>query len=171
MNFLVTNQLNQRQYPAEGQFWPEYGWHVQIHDLSPNAWGRARSGIGDGSVIDQGWQKDLERRNWVFPELQAPENVRAKELGRLAAGLLKSKQENLVDLLVPPLDERSQLEIGTEIEREHFRNGKPKDKTPRAVAKTHLGENPHYYPKTKKPRNSLETLKWVKEAASSLITE
>ena len=165
MRFFVTNQANNKKYPAEGQFYPEHGWHTQIFDFDPNAWGRARSGIGDGPVIDQGWKKDLEQRYWVFPEMKKPENIRNREIQRLAAGLTKPKQESLVDQLIPPLDEESQLEIGTKVEKEHFtKSGKPKDKTPRAVAKTHLGENPHYYPKTKKPRGSLETLKWVKEA-------
>lgn len=73
-----------------------------------------------------------------------------------------------IDSLIPPLDERSQLEVGTKLEKEHFtKSGKPKDKTPRAVAKTHLGENPKYYPTGQKPKGGLETLKWVVKEAES----
>lgn len=73
--------------------------------------------------------------------------------------------ESLVDQLIPPipLEERSQHEIGTELEKEHFRGGKPKDKTPGQVADTHLGENPRYYPTNKKPKGAKEALRWVKE--------
>lgn len=77
---------------------------------------------------------------------------------------------NLVDQLIPPLDERSQHEIGTELEKEHFRGGKPKDKTPGAVADTHLGENPRYYPTTRKPKGSKEALRWVRDAKDALVT-
>jgi len=64
---------------------------------------------------------------------------------------------------VNSLLERSQREIGAELEREHFSHGKPKDKTPGEVADTHLGENPNYYPTSKKPKGDSEALRWVKE--------
>lgn len=72
---------------------------------------------------------------------------------------------NPVDLLIPPIpvEERSQLEIGTEVEKEHFRGGKPVDTTPRKVAQTHIGENPRYYPTRPKPKGAKERLIWTKE--------
>lgn len=70
-----------------------------------------------------------------------------------------------IDQLIPPvpLDEESRLAIGTDVEKEHFRGGKNVDKTPRAVAQTHLGENPRYYPKKRKPKGALEVLRWMKQ--------
>lgn len=64
-------------------------------------------------------------------------------------------------------DREKQIEIGTEIEKEHFtKSGKPKDKTPRAVATTHVDENPpdvDYYPTQKKPKGAGEKLTWTNE--------
>jgi len=70
-----------------------------------------------------------------------------------------------IDQLIPPvpLEERSQHEIGAELEKEHFRHGRPKDKTPGQVADTHLRENPRYYPTKPKPKGDSEALRWVKE--------
>jgi hypothetical protein len=87
MKFHVTNQHNGRKYAAQGQLWPAYGWHIQVLDLSPNAWGRATSGVGEGPVIDQGWQKDLEARGWAIPPLTPPKDVRGQEMDRLAKSL------------------------------------------------------------------------------------
>ncbi len=71
-----------------------------------------------------------------------------------------------IDQLIPAVEERSQHAIGTELEKEHFRNGKPKDKTPGQVANTHLGENPRYYPTSKKPRGKKEAIRWVEALAA-----
>lgn len=87
MNIKVTNTHNGQQYPAVAQHWPEHGWSFQIHDPTPGTWGRAPSGVGTGSVIDQGFQKELEQRGWQFPPLTQPENVRDAELKRLAGRL------------------------------------------------------------------------------------
>lgn len=58
-----------------------------------------------------------------------------------------------------------QIKIGTEIEKEHFtKSGKPKDKTPKEVAATHVEENPpgiDYYPVTMKPKGGGEKLTWT----------
>jgi hypothetical protein len=104
MRFFVTNRHNGRKYPAEGQHWPEHGWSVQIYDLRPDTWGRAPSGVGTGPVIEQGFQKDLERRGWEFPPLAEPVNVRGQELKRLAQGF---KKESMIDQLIPapPVEE------------------------------------------------------------------
>ena len=60
---------------------------------------------------------------------------------------------------------KEQIKIGTEIEKEHFtKGGKPKDKTPKEVAKTHVEENPpgiDYYPVTMKPKCGGEKLTWT----------
>lgn len=85
MRVVVTNRHNGKQYQAEVEHWPEHGWHVRILDLDKNAWGRARSGIGPGPVTDQGWKEELEQRGYDFPPLTQPENIRDKELTRLAA--------------------------------------------------------------------------------------
>jgi hypothetical protein len=169
MRIQVTNRHNGQKYPAEATLWAEHGWHMQIHDLSPNTWGRASSGIGVGSVIDQGWQRDLERRGWEFPAFSGGPNIRDQEMKRLASTMQRPK-ESLVDQLIPAppareansLPERNQHEIGTKLEKEHFRQGKPKDKTPGQVADTHLRENPQYYPTSRKPKGSKEALRWVK---------
>lgn len=58
---------------------------------------------------------------------------------------------------------QKQLKIGAKIEKEHFKGGKKKDHTPEEVAKTHLKENPKYYPSGKKPHGSKEALRYVKE--------
>ena len=59
---------------------------------------------------------------------------------------------------------KEQIKIGTEIEKEHFtKDGKPKDKTPKEVATTHVKENPpgiDYYPVTMKPKGAGEKLTW-----------
>ena len=79
-------------------------------------------------------------------------------------------QDSLVDQLIPPppIEERSQHEIGRELEKEHFRNGKLKDKTPGEVADTHIEENPKYYPATKKPKGAKEALRWVEHCGHCL---
>ena len=75
--------------------------------------------------------------------------------------------ERIVAALLEDDDDREeQIEIGTEIEKEHFtKGGKPKDKTPRQVATTHVDENPKgkdYYPEKKKPKGAGEKLTWTK---------
>jgi hypothetical protein len=89
MRFFVTNRHNGKRYPAEGQHWPEHGWSVKIFDFSPGTWGRAETGIGDGPVIDQGFQTELTKRGWTFPELKEPENVRDQMIQKLAATFQK----------------------------------------------------------------------------------
>lgn len=83
----VTNRHNGQKYPAEGNHWPEHGWSFQIFDFSPNTWGRATSGVGDGPVIDQGFQKALEQRGWVFPPIEPPVDVRDQMMKKLAGDM------------------------------------------------------------------------------------
>jgi len=116
MRFLVTNKHNGQQYPAEGQHWPEHGWSIQIHDLSPETWGRSTTGVGMGSVIDQGFQEELEKRGWEIPpdigdEFSArdyvlgrsspPKNVRDQELKRLAQSFMKKPTQEAKPVKVP----------------------------------------------------------------------
>jgi hypothetical protein len=57
---------------------------------------------------------------------------------------------NAAQLVTHLLDsDESRLKTGISLEKEHFRHGKQVDKTPEAIAKTHLKENPHYYPDRK----------------------
>lgn len=96
---VVTNSYDGKKYEAIGQYWPEQeaeddsergtklGWHLQIYDFSPNTWGRDPSGVGDGPVIDSGFQHQLERRGWVFPEMKRPTNVRGQEMRRIAGDI------------------------------------------------------------------------------------
>lgn len=87
MRFFVTNRHNGKRYPAEGQHWPEHGWSVKVFDFNPGTWGRATTGVGVGPVIDQGFQKDMEQRGWVLPELKPEPDVRRQEMDRLAKSL------------------------------------------------------------------------------------
>lgn len=89
--------------------------------------------------------------------------------GKRLAALRKRRCESKAVTVVATLledcghcPEDRELSVGTELEKEHFRGGKPKDKTPAEVAATHLGENPDYYPLNKKPKGAKEALRWVK---------
>lgn len=83
--------------------------------------------------------------------------------GKRLAALRQRRGESLAESVVTKLlEDHTQLSVGTELEKEHFRGGKPKDTTPREVAATHLGENPNYYPLSKKPKGAKEALRWVK---------
>lgn len=91
--------------------------------------------------------------------------VRAMRKRRGEPAADESRAEYIVATLLDhcgDCPEDRELAIGTELEKEHFRGGKPKDTTPREVAATHLGENPHYYPLSKKPKGAKEALRWVK---------
>ncbi len=83
------------------------------------------------------------------------------------------KDESLIDQLIPPApleehcghcpeDFAKRRRIGTEVEKEHFQGGRNVDRTPGAVAQTHMRENPHYYPTHAKPRGAKEALRWVR---------
>jgi len=60
-----------------------------------------------------------------------------------------------------PEDRAKRLKIGTEVEGEHTKD--PKEK--RKIALTHMGENPHYYPPTPKPKGAKEALRWMDATA------
>jgi hypothetical protein len=115
MNFVAVNQYNGQKYQVIAQHWPEHGWHFQI--LDPGAWGRSTTGIGDGAVIDQGFQKQLEQRGWkivsadpITPKnatnsvgpLPEPENIRDREMKRIAASF-KPKTESRAKEIVSNL--------------------------------------------------------------------
>ena len=60
---------------------------------------------------------------------------------------------------------KKQLDAGIKIEKEHTPSKAKRAK----LAKTHLKENPHYYPLGKKPKGSKEALRWVKENQGPLF--
>ncbi len=97
-------------------------------------------------------------------DFHSPEEREQLEVGAAkSAGCPRPESARTVQQMVRNLRERSQRKIGIEMEKEHFRNGKPKDKTPGAVADAHLRKNPNYYPVKRKPEGSAEALRWVKE--------
>ncbi len=116
MNFVAISRFNNGRYQTKATHWPS-GWHFQI--LDPDAWGRSPSGIGDGPVIDQGFQKELEQRGWSFtpaepitPEnatakvgpLPEPENVRDREMKRLAASFKPKTESKAAQIVAALLD-------------------------------------------------------------------
>lgn len=169
MNVKVTNRHNQQQYSAIADYWgKELGWSFKIIDTRPNTWGRSLRGTGVGPVIDQGFQKELEQRGWVFPALQPPEDVRDKEMARLAASFKKPTAESIVASLldhcgVCAADLKKRHAIGVDVEQEHTSDPKKASE----IAATHEKENKLYYPLKPKPKNAKEALRWVKEDAAA----
>lgn|SRR5574337_492585 len=163
MNFVAINRYNNRRYQVNAQHWPEHGWHFQI--LEPGAWGRSPTGIGDGPVIDQGFQKQLEQRGWTFtpaepitPEnavnkvgpLPEPENIRDRAMKDLAARFkpkTESRASQIVSALLDGIDP-TELAMGRKVEREHTASPRRAE----AIAKDHLEEPGHrrYYTRLKK---------------------
>lgn len=105
MQLYVKNRHNGQQYKAEGEHWPEHGWHIKIYDFDPNAWGRSPTGVSVGPVIEQGWQHDLEEQGWEFPPLTQPENIRGAEMSRLAGLLGRTPQSSEAPPATPPATE------------------------------------------------------------------
>lgn len=56
-----------------------------------------------------------------------------------------------------PEDRRRRISIGAKLEKEHTDD--PKEQ--RKIARTHMRENPEYYPLTPKPKGAKEALRWV----------
>lgn len=145
--FFVTNRHNGKRYPAAGQFWPENGWSIQIFDFQPGAWGRSTTGVGTGPVIDQGWTKELTARGWDIPELAQPENVKGKEMARLAQSLggkptHESRARNLLEMA---------LELGDTPDAIH-----PQHKRALSTGDHPLGQVPPFNPHNVRPSNAAE---------------
>jgi hypothetical protein len=137
VNVIAINKHNNGRYRTKAQHWPEHGWHFQILDLDPETWGRSTSGIGTGPVIDQGFQKQLEQRGWTFtkaepisPEnavdkvgpLPEPENVRDREMKRMAASFKPKTESRAAKIVAALLDneepERYLNKLGPEFARD-----------------------------------------------------
>lgn len=121
MRFFATNRHNGKRYPAEGQHWPEHGWHIKIFDFAPDTWGRAESGIGPGPVIAQGWQKQIEQQGFQIPPLKEPENVRNQMLQKLA-GSFQKPADPAAPPPAPPATE-SRIDWGKRLKALRIRRG------------------------------------------------
>jgi len=116
----ISNRYNQQSYKATVETWPEHGYYIRVYE--PGAWGRAEDGIGPGPVIDQGWLKDMDARGWEIPPQSAPENIRNRELQRLAKSL--SKQQPPPPAAAPTQTEsHSTVDWGQRLQRLRQRRG------------------------------------------------
>jgi hypothetical protein len=115
MRFWVKNRHNGKRYPAEGQHWPQHGWSIKIYDFGEGVWGEEPRPGDVGPVIARGWADDLAQ-SWEMPaisgespskvfhgtlaspqsRLKEPENVRDKEMQRLAQSLSKGFKKESV---------------------------------------------------------------------------
>jgi hypothetical protein len=76
--------------------------------------------------------------------------------------------EYLVDALLgecDPKDKAKRHAVGVDVEGEHTSDPKKKDK----IAREHEKENPYYYPRTKKPKDKDEALRWITPRAKADI--
>ena len=93
MRAKIRNKHNGRVYRVEASLVASDGgkqrYWIRVLDTGPDVWGRARSGVGTGPVIDQGWQEDLVQRGWEVPDVPQQPDVRGAELSRIASKLKK----------------------------------------------------------------------------------
>jgi len=87
----------------------------------------------------------------------------SKRLAALRQRRGESKAEVIVATLLEdcgtcPEDRAKRLKVGIGVEAEHTSDPKEKKK----IARTHMGENPDYYPPKAKPKGAKEALRWVK---------
>ena len=87
----------------------------------------------------------------------------SKRLAALRQRRGESKAQAVVESLLEhcghcPEDRAKRLKVGIGVEAEHTSDPKEKKK----IARTHMGENPDYYPPKPKPKGAKEALRWVK---------